>query len=71
MERNRLFCRFAALSVVAVMLLSLASCAKAPAETTAPPEPVTAEKAITQLQEQSEALGFDNALDELEEKNTV
>ena len=71
MERNRLFCRFAALSVGTVMLLSLASCAKEPAETTAPKEPVTAEKAITQLQEQSEALGFDNALDELEEKNTA
>ena len=71
MERNRLFCRFAALSVGAVMLLSLASCAKAPAETTAPKKSVTAEQAVTELQEQSVALGFNNALDELVEKNTA
>lgn len=73
MERqNRsLFHRLIAAAVSAGMLASLAACAKPPAETAAPKEPVTAEKAIIQLQEQSEALGFDNALEELEEKNTA
>lgn len=73
MERqNRsLFQRLIAAAVSASMLASLAACAKPPAETAAPKEPVTAEKAITELHRQSEALGFDNALEELEEKNTA
>lgn len=73
MERqNRsLFQRMIAAAVIAGMLASLAACAKPPAETAAPKEPVTAETAITELHRQSEALGFDNALEELEEKNTA
>ena len=71
-QQNRsLFQRLIAAVVSAGMLASLAACAKPPAETAAPKEPVTAETAIIQLQEQSEALGFDNALEELEEKNTA
>ena len=73
MERqNRsLFQRLIAAAVSAGMLASLAACAKPPAETAAPKEPVTAQKAITELHRQSEVLGFDNALEELEEKNTA
>ena len=71
-QQNRsLFQRLIAAAVGASMLASLAACAKPPAETAAPKEQVTAEKAITELRQQSEALGFDNALDELEEKNTA
>ena len=73
MERqNRsLFQRLIAAAVSAGMLASLAACAKHPAQTAVPNEPVTAQKAITELRRQSEALGFDNALEELEEKNTA
>lgn len=73
MERQKtsLFHRLAAAAVSAGMLASLAACSKPPAETAAPKEPVTAEQAIAQLQEESEALGFENALDELVEKNTA
>ena len=69
--KNTLLRRLMAAAVSVCMLLPLAACTKAPAETTVPAEPVTADQAITHLQEQSEALGFDNALDELEEKNTA
>ena len=73
MERqNRsLFQRLIAAAVSVGMLASLAACAKHPAQTAVPNEPVTAQKAITELRRQSEALGFDNALEELEEKNTA
>ena len=73
MERqNRSFFQRLITAAVSVgMLASLAACAKPPAETAAPNEPVTAEKAITELHRQSEVLGFDNALEELEEKNTA
>ena len=69
--KTSLFRRLTAAAVSCGLLFSLAACAKAPAETTAPREPVTAEQAITHLQEQSTSLGFDNALDELDEKNTT
>ena len=69
--KNTLLRRLMAAAVSVCMLLPLAACTKAPAETTVPVEPVTAGQAITHLQEQSESLGFDNALDELEEKNTA
>ena len=69
--KNTLLRRLMAAAVSICMLLPLAACTKAPAETTVPVEPVTADQAITHLQEQSESLGFDNALDELKEHNTA
>lgn len=75
-RKSNLFRRLAAASVCAALLLSLAACKKDTTKTTAPAEtlaaePVTAEQAIAHLQEQQEALGFDNALDELKEQNTT
>lgn len=68
MEQKLLFRRIIMLSLVTMMLLSLAACGKDPSETV---DPITAEQAITQLKEQAESLGFDNALSELEEKSTT
>ena len=68
MKQKLLFRQIIVLSLVTMILLSLAACGKYPSKTV---DPITAEQAITQLKEQAESLGFDNALSELEEKSTT
>lgn len=63
--------RLTAAAVCVGMLISLAACGKAPAEMAAPSEQFTAEQAIGQLQAQQEALGYENALNELAVKTTT
>ena len=68
MKQTQLFRRVIGLSLVPMMLLSLAACGQKPSPAA---NPVTAEQAITQLKEQAESMGFENALSELEEKNST
>ena len=68
MKQTQLFRRVIGLSLVPMMLLSLAACGQKPSPAA---DPVTAEQAINQLKEQAESMGFENALSELEEKNST